>query len=215
MTKQKLNWPALDAVPHHVVADSTWNGNIETFTPNHLQRMWPNIDVTQGYYANNPYPRENTILYNPKDTSVDENVIALDGLHYMHDNPAYEDLYSDVMESMKENPQALFEALYDQLRGDGEAAAELTNRFVKGEELRPIDKEYIYPAIDGFLRRQFAPDYMRHVPRGYADKYPMTGKLKTSVDNIQSFMESVVLPEIMVTPSKKIGGKLNYFDYFK
>lgn len=91
MTKQKLNWPALDAVPHHVVADSTWNGNIETF----------------------------------------------------------------------------------------------------------------------------APDYMRHVPRGYADKYPMTGKLKTSVDNIQSFMESVVLPEIMVTPSKKIGGKLNYFDYFK
>jgi hypothetical protein len=43
----------------------------------------------------------------------------------------------------------------------------------------------------------------------------MTGNLKSAVDNLQSFMESVVLPEITVTPSKKIGGKLNYFDYFK
>lgn len=214
MLTQKLNWPALNAVPHHVVADSTWNSNIETFTPNQLQRMWPGIDVTKGYYANNPYPYENTVLYNPKDTTVTEDVITLDGLHYMHDNSAYKDLYKDVLTALQKEPQAIFEALRDQGLNE-EDSRQLTRKVMQRKQLESIDKEYLYPAIDGFLRRQLAPDYLRHVPKGYADKYPMNGNLKSAVDNIQSFMESVVLPEITVTPSKKIGGKLNYFDYFK
>lgn len=210
MTKQILNWPALNSVPHNIVADSTWNNNIETFTPNQLQRIWPGIDVTKGYYANNPYPYENTIIYNPNDKSVDNNVIALDGLHYMHDNPAYEDLYTDLLNALKENPQAVFEALRDQGLSE-EQSRKLTKKFISKEQLESIDKEYLYPAIDGFLRRQFAPDYMRNVPRGYAYPYNANGKLKTSIDNIQKFMESIVLPEVIVTPNKNI----NYLNLFK
>jgi len=90
MLKKLLKWPALKSVPHHIVSDTTWKG-IETFAPNQLKRIWPIIDVTTGYYAKNPFPKENTVVYNPE--MLDENDVVLDGLHYMHDNPAYEDLY--------------------------------------------------------------------------------------------------------------------------
>lgn len=196
MTKPLINWPALKSVPHHIVADTNFNG-IETFAPNQLKRIWPTIDVTTGYYAKNPFPNENTVVYNPE--MLDENDVALDGLHYMHDNPAYEDLYQDVFKAISSEPEALSQSVYDQTRND-KLSRKLTRKMLKKNKLNSDDLETLIPAVDGFLRRQFAPKYMRSRKKFNYDKlFPMAGELKKSVDNLELFMKGTVLPEVTIT----------------
>ena len=218
--KQVLNWPALQSVPHHVVANPNWDNPIETFSPNALQRMWPGIDVTQGYYAYNPYPGENTIMYNPNDKTVDQNTIALDGLHFMRDNETYRSFYNDLLQEMPKDPQLLYESLNDQTWDEQLSrtlTGEILNKIQSNQELTPEEKEYLYPAIDGYLRRQFAPDYMiskNPGDSGYAPKYTGNQDILDKTNTIKEFMESYVLPEATVTPdglaNKWYGPIVNY-----
>lgn len=218
--KQVLNWPALQSVPHHVVANPDWNDAIETFAPNDLQRMWPGIDVTEGYYAKNPYPGENTIMYNPNDKTVDQNTIALDGLHFMRDNETYRSFYNDLLQEMPKDPQLLFESLNDQTWDEQLSrtlTSEILNKIQSNQELTPEEKEYFYPAVDGYLRRQFAPDYMiSKTPgdHGYAPKYTGNQDILDKTNTIRELMESYILPEVTVTPdglaNKWYGPIVNY-----
>lgn len=224
--KEVLNWPALQSVPHHIVANPNWTdkeGNpnyIETFSPNDLQRMWPGIDVTQGYYAYNPYPGENTIMYNPNDKTVDQNTIALDGLHFMRDNETYRSFYNDLLQEMPKDPQLLFESLNDQTWDEQLSrtlTGEILNKIQSNQELTSEEKEYFYPAVDGYLRRQFAPDYMiSETPgdHGYAPKYVGNQDILDKTNTIRELMESYILPEVTVTPdglaNKWYGPIVNY-----
>lgn len=196
-----LNWLALDLVPHHVVADSNWVDKegkpnyIETFVPNQLSKLWPGIDTTKGYYANNPFPGENTVLYNPNDKSVDENTIILDGLHYMHDNPRFQSHLDTIYENLKSNPEILFHALNDQV-WDETKARELTTKVLKNKKLSSDDLEIINPAVDGFLRNQYAPDYMRTNAwkeatnsNGYGQKEKVDANTEAEIIKLQQFLE--------------------------
>jgi len=59
----------------------------------------------------NPSFGNNSIIYNPNHANRD--AISLDALHIMHDNPVYEDLYNDYIESAKNNA-AIYETASDE-----------------------------------------------------------------------------------------------------
>lgn len=230
---KELNWPSLSTVDYNVYPDTTFVadsnnqlGYISTITPNQVKKLWGD-DVTDyeanriwyennnpiGIYVNdkeeliNPKFNSNAIIYNPN--YANEDAIALDALHIMHDSPIYQELYSQYMDSMPQKYGPLIEAANDEF---GDYGISVIEKYQNGIPLTKREQEIVEPIYDALLRRQLAPDYMRNIRGQYQEKavLPSIPAIGMSGDEaIRQYLESYPLPEINVTNEHSKGGKLN------
>lgn len=208
-----LKWPGLRQVEFGIYPDSNFsagNGYISTITPNQTKALWGDkvsdyeanriaYGNATGKYANergelvNPVFWQNSIIYNPKYANND--AIALDALHVMHDDPIYEELFTDYMNEALNN-EALVDAAGDEF---GDRGRYIFDKYRAGIPLSLEEQEAIIPAFDAFLRRQFAPSYMVTGKRGgYQNPLKLDGELNERVNAIRRYLESIPLPEVIV-----------------
>lgn len=153
----QLNWPALQAVDvGYYPAQIDIPGGVETFVPNQYVGINP-----QDYEANriiyredgepllNPNYGHNSIVYKPEVNNNDS--LALEGLHVMHEDPSYEAMFIDLKDQLLQDKSVLgdimFNQLYEQRDGESEKdAIEKTekkiNRFIKNLEENKLDPRY-------------------------------------------------------------------------
>lgn len=208
-----LKWPGLRSVNFRVYPDNEFSGGggyISTITPNQVMALWgdkvSNYEANRiaygdatGMYANelghlvNPVFNQNSIIYNPAYANND--AIALDALHVMHDNPIYEELFKDYMQQAINN-NAVTQAAYDEF---GPRGLEIISKYREGIPLSLEEQETINPTFDALLRRQFAPSYMvTGEEGGYQAPLKFEGDLNRSINAIRNYLESIPLPEIIV-----------------
>ena len=80
----------------------------------------------------------------------------------MHDDPIYEELFTDYMKKALNN-KALVDTAGDEF---GERGINIFDKYRAGIPLSLEEQEAIIPTFDAFLRRQFAPSYMVTGKRG-------------------------------------------------
>ena len=147
-------------------------------------------------YITTSAPGQNTIVYNPQYTKVED--IKQDLLHVMHDDPEYEKLYDIYMTAalndidflyhdFSEGDQGLVEAMMDG------AFSRPTNDNLE----RGLDADAILQAqLDGYLREQFYPGTpQERIAAGYtgtpyAIKNP---SLLNAINNIRRYLEKKAL----------------------
>ena len=113
----------------------------------------------------------------------------------MHDDPIYEELFTDYMKEALYN-EALIDAAGDEF---GDRGRYIFDKYRAGIPLSLEEQEAIIPAFDAFLRRQFAPSYMVTGKRGgYQNPLKLDGKLNDRVNAIKTYLESIPLPEVII-----------------
>ena len=223
----QLQWPALNSVQLNYYPDERIGtgyygepGAIETFIPSRYgddltDEERNRIIYQEGYPSlQNPYPNQNTIIYNPQYNNND--TLAMDALHVMPTNPTYNDFYQDYINEArdKRNFDAVSNIIFNQIWGNPKyevddngrltdkgrnAAAEDARRIAEawqnGENSLEID-EIILPALDGALRNELAPDYLRDpsIRGSYGPHYELSPELRQRVDAINELLQTNILP---------------------
>lgn len=94
MKKNAGKWKALENIDYNVKADTSFTrdrtgiGDIDVFN----KYDGDTIPYPNGYKVVNPYPGQNTIIYNPKTNDLQD--LRLDALHLMPQDEVYDALNS-------------------------------------------------------------------------------------------------------------------------
>ena len=207
-----LKWPGLRSVNFKVYPDENFQDNegyISTIAPNQIKALFDNISDYEanrisnrnitGKYVNelghlvNPVFWQNSIIYNPK--YINNDALALEALHIMHEDPIYEELFNDYVQQAIDN-DAILQSAYDEFDSYGK---DVIRKYHNGLPLSVPEYSIIDPIFDALLRRQFAPSYMATSKRGgYQPPLKLKGALGKRVQAIRDYLESIPLPEVIV-----------------
>ena len=215
--KQRLaqDWPSSKQLPYYAItADPTFTealtgrGSIEYFNE-------PYITYRNGYTKANPNEETPTILYNPNTNGYED--IKLDLLHHYREyDPTYQSILEPLQDSLLSNPKARDNILWNSGLGEN-----FRNKYPSAESYnwnewdRLIENpptENIIQGIDGALRGLLASDALRSKHRyntkeGAIRETLITPEIAEQYRNLERYLQSEVLPELVVTP-KANGGNL-------
>lgn len=153
------------------------------------------ILIGRNYITTNQ-PGQNTIVYNPQYTKVED--IKQDLLHVMHDDPEYEKLYDIYMMAALNDMDFLY---HDFSEGDQRAVEAMMNgEFSKptnGNLERGLDADATLQAqLDGYLREQFYPGTPEERRAAGYTGIPYTIKnpsLVKAINDIKGYLEQKAL----------------------
>ena len=143
-TSLEQEWPVLKHVQYHIVEDPQYlagdygYGDIETFIKASGYDYFDDSGDITLYTYPNPYPEENTIVYNPDRISNPREAIKLDLLHVLRaDDPEYKKLLKNIRVS--DDDEIIQNLLQDE----------------RNNKTQGLSREQRFNnAIDGFLRGQ-------------------------------------------------------------
>lgn len=211
-------WPSAKAfgtiLPNYMITpDSTFTrqktgaGDIEYFNEpsiNYGSEDSPNIIL-------NPNGNIPTLLYSPQNNSLDD--VKLDLLHhYRQYDPVYQDLLKDYTSTQNKSEILWNSQLGDQFRNK---YPDTYNKHWKEWDAlvnsTPDNSQYMVQGIDGSLRNLLAKEETikksNYAPREEAiQQYLNTPKAQQAFNNIQQYLESSRLPEVIVTPNSHDNG---------
>lgn len=147
-------------------------------------------------YITTSAPGQNTIVYNPQYTKVED--IKQDLLHVMHDDPEYEKLYDIYMTAALNDMDFLYHDFSEGDQGLVEAMMDgAFSRPTNGNLERGLDADATLQAqLDGYLREQFYPGTPEermaagYTGTPYAIKNP---SLLNAINNIRGYLEKKAL----------------------
>lgn len=185
-----------NAYPVHVVQDNNFNppgyGNIETMLRE--DALYDN----GAYRYNNPYPNENTIVFNDKVTDPEQASI-LDYLHVLRaEDPYYkgllDNLHNEVMQSRGDVYQNALNRRAEDIERVGENNVLSTERYIENEE-------------DGWLRNMFHPGTREELERDnyYPDRNQLlewNPDLYEPTREIYNYLHPYTLPEQVVSTKR-------------
>lgn len=185
-----------DAYPVHVVQDNNFNppgyGDIET--------MLREDALYDGgaYKYPNPYPDENTIVFNNRVPDPEQAAI-LDYLHVLRaEDNQYKELLGNLHNSVMSDKGGLQYTARERRNEDAQRVGE--------ENVLPLSR-YIENEEDGWLRNMFHPGTREDLERDnyYPDKKQMlqwNPELYEPTREIYNYLHPYVLPEVTVTAKK-------------
>ena len=157
-------------------------------------------------YITTNQPGQNTIVYNPQYTKVED--IKQDLLHVMHDDPEYEKLYDIYMTAALNDMDFLY---HDFSEGD----QRLVEAMMNGEFSNPTNGNLerglnadatLQAQLDGYLREQFYPGTPEErIAAGYTG-VPYTIKnpsLLKAINNIKRYLEQKALGGTLIYSTKQ------------
>lgn len=197
--------------PAHVIQDSTYMkdvpgserfGNIETMLRE--DAWYPELD----YLYRNPYPQENTIVFN-EDVRDPQTAVNLDYLHVLREeDPDYNKALEAIME-IGRSPGTDFYL---------NAQEEYSRQLKKGVEPQSME-QLIGNEVDGWLRNMFHPGTPEELEADNYRKDRATMLFEESpwlyepTREVYNYLHPYELDEITITPDKKaFGGRVNRFD---